>query len=142
MTTTQKRFTGKAIPVTNRNEGIKLVPEAREAKEFSVDPMYQTSVVTSIAYGKLTGPIADFKTANGELAISGGKPQNGYAPDDLFYLNVQYGDGQSMGSDGITFEDFEAVLLAMQDLHATALANGLSASPSMTAFNPSQSRVK
>lgn len=139
MTTTEAPATRNAPHATRKNAGIRLAPEARE---FTVDPMFQTSVVTSVAYGNLIGSDADFKTADGELAIDGAKPKDGYPADALFFLNIKYGDEQRLGSDGITFEDFEAVVIAMQDLHATAIANDLSASPGMRAFNPSQRRAR
>lgn len=137
MNTRTKRGARTTSVESNKNAGIKLTPDA---KEFSVDPMYQTSVVTAVAYGKLGGSGSDFQRAEGELGTSGVKPPNGYPGDTPFYLNINYGDDRHIGSDAITFEDFEAVVIAMQDLRATAIANGLSASPSMTAFNPSQPR--
>ena len=117
---------------TLRDTGRRIIPPT--ARLASVDGFSTSTVNVTVDYGTWS-EWSSGQSIHGELVISGVKPAEGYGHDALISIDVPYGDKAcSFGSDGMTFGDFDAVVLALVELRDRAISDGLFSAPKLSAF--------
>jgi len=149
MSTATTKRAQKRSRTPSARAGIALAPEAEatppaqhpgheippSARLFSVSGLVSSSIEASAEYGEWSG-WRKAKTARAVMAADGLTPTGGYPRDTRFFMNITYGaDGRSLADmDEITFEDFEAVTIAMNDLRDRAIRDRLVAGPTLQPF--------